>query len=123
MWMVLYPPSVFGIGRAELYDLLDGGHSTTSNTSKSKSSQCRKVVQLSDCLSVTLAPEESCPPALPNDDCRAFDLNTTQRRYILASEDYHDWVEALCQLAFQVGPVCVFYPSGRARMCFFLPFR
>uniref|UniRef100_A0A4W5LEQ0 PH domain-containing protein n=2 Tax=Hucho hucho TaxID=62062 RepID=A0A4W5LEQ0_9TELE len=67
MWMVLYPPSVFGIGRAELYDLLDGGHSTTSNTSKSKSSQCRKVVQLSDCLSVTLAPEESCPPALPND--------------------------------------------------------
>ncbi|XP_029576109.1 docking protein 2 [Salmo trutta] len=99
MWMVLYPPSVFGIGRVEFYDILDGGHTTTG--SKSKSAQSRKIVQLCDCLSVTLAPEESYPPALPNDDCRAFDLNTTQRRYILASENYHDWVGALCQLAFQ----------------------
>ncbi|XP_055783876.1 docking protein 3 [Salvelinus fontinalis] len=101
-WMVLYPSSLFGIGRVEFYDILDGGH--TAASSKSKSTQCRRIVQLCDCLSVTLAPEESCPPALPNDDCRAFDLNTTQRRYILASENYHDWVEALCQLAFQKEP-------------------
>ncbi|XP_041728893.2 docking protein 3 [Coregonus clupeaformis] len=104
-WMVLYPPSIFGIGRVELFDLLDGGLTTpTGNASKPKSPQGRRVVQLCDCLSVVPAPEESCPPALPNDDCRAFYLNTTQRSYILASETYHDWVEALCQLAFQKDP-------------------
>ncbi|XP_042159473.1 docking protein 3 isoform X2 [Oncorhynchus tshawytscha] len=99
-WIVLYPTSIFGIGRVEFHDILDGGHTTT----KSKSTQCRRIVQLCDCLSVTLVPEESFAPALPNDDCRAFDLNTTQRRYILASENYHDWVGALCQLAFQKEP-------------------
>lgn len=65
IWMVLYPPSVFGIGRVEFYDILDGGH--TSTGSKSKSAQSRKIVQLCDCLSVTLVPDESYPPALPND--------------------------------------------------------
>ncbi|XP_052373965.1 docking protein 3-like [Oncorhynchus keta] len=99
-WIVLYPTSIFGIGRVEFHDILDGGHTST----KSKSTQCRRIVQLCDCLSVTLAPEERFAPALPNDDCRAFDLNTTQRRYILASENYHDWVGALCQLAFQKEP-------------------
>uniref|UniRef100_A0A8C8LLV3 IRS-type PTB domain-containing protein n=1 Tax=Oncorhynchus tshawytscha TaxID=74940 RepID=A0A8C8LLV3_ONCTS len=111
-WIVLYPTSIFGIGRVEFHDILDGGHTTT----KSKSTQCRRIVQLCDCLSVTLVPEESFAPALPNDGIVAFDLNTTQRRYILASENYHDWVGALCQLAFQVGAVCVCYLPGRGRM-------
>lgn len=59
-------------------------------------SQDRKVVRLSDCVSVTFAPKESCPG-----DCEAFYLNTISATYTLASPTTQDWISALCLLAFQ----------------------
>ncbi|XP_029369171.1 docking protein 2, partial [Echeneis naucrates] len=55
-----------------------------------------KVVRLSDLLSVTPAPKESCPQG-----CTAFYLNTIQCTYTLASTTSQDWLSALCLLTFQ----------------------
>uniref|UniRef100_A0A3Q3BAD2 Docking protein 3 n=1 Tax=Kryptolebias marmoratus TaxID=37003 RepID=A0A3Q3BAD2_KRYMA len=57
----------------------------------------RKVVRLSDCLSVTPAAAEACPAG-----CTAFCLNTKQCNYTFASTSSQDWTSALCLLAFQV---------------------
>ncbi|TKS72531.1 Docking protein 2 [Collichthys lucidus] len=66
---------------------------------KKKKTQERKVVRLSDCLSVTRAPKESCPHG-----CTAFYLNTTHCNYTLATRESQDWLDALCLLAFQKDP-------------------
>uniref|UniRef100_A0A668AVU1 IRS-type PTB domain-containing protein n=1 Tax=Myripristis murdjan TaxID=586833 RepID=A0A668AVU1_9TELE len=72
------------IGRMELYSIRD---------------TFDRVVRLSDCLSVTPAPDESCPPG-----CKALYLNTTQCTYTLASATCQEWLTALCHLAFQRDP-------------------
>lgn len=91
--MVLFKPSSTGVGRLEFCPISDseqlkGGRQKTPE---------RKVVRLSDCLSVTPAAKESCPA-----HCTAFYLNTTQCTYTFASMESQDWISALCMLAFQV---------------------
>ncbi|XP_033908197.3 docking protein 3-like [Acipenser ruthenus] len=96
-WLMLYPASSYGIGRVELLDVRDGagGGALAPNKQGVKKSD-KKLIRLTDCISVTAAPGETCPK-----DCAAFYLNTTQRTYALASEDAQDWVGKLCELAFQ----------------------
>lgn len=95
IWLVLFKPSSTGVGRLEFYTVIDG------NADPKKASRLRtperKVVRLSDCLSVTPAPKESCPSR-----CTAFYLNTTQCTYTFASMTNQDWLSALSLLAFQV---------------------
>nr|XP_040029785.1 docking protein 3-like [Gasterosteus aculeatus aculeatus] len=99
IWMVLFKPSPTGVGRVELC----AGPTTNAATDgrkvgRQKSSE-RKVVRLSDCLSVDPTANESCPPG-----CTAFYLHTIQCTYTLASPASQDWLSALCSLAFQKDP-------------------
>ncbi|XP_041121299.1 docking protein 2-like [Polyodon spathula] len=96
-WLMLYPASSYGIGRVELFDVRDGagGGAPAPNKQGVKKSD-KKLIRLTDCISITPAPGETCPK-----DCTAFYLNTTQRTYALASENAQDWVGKLCELAFQ----------------------
>ncbi|XP_045886231.1 docking protein 3 isoform X1 [Micropterus dolomieu] len=99
--MVLFKPSSTGVGRLELYTvgLLDNNAMTDQKKVSRQKTPERKVVRLSDCLSVTPAPKESCPPGHT-----AFYLNTTQCNYTMASTTSQDWLSALCLLAFQKDP-------------------
>ncbi|KAJ0003010.1 hypothetical protein NQD34_008160 [Periophthalmus magnuspinnatus] len=100
IWMSLYKPSSTGVGRLELYTVADNIAAVHDNKKTGRpKSQARKVVRLSDCLSVTAAPKESCPT-----DCEAFYLNTTSATYTLASPTTQDLINALCVLAFQKDP-------------------
>ncbi|XP_029917460.1 uncharacterized protein dok3 [Myripristis murdjan] len=99
-WMMLFKPSSSGIGRMELYSIRDTFDviSQQKKPAQKKLSE-KRVVRLSDCLSVTPAPDESCPPG-----CKALYLNTTQCTYTLASATCQEWLTALCHLAFQRDP-------------------
>uniref|UniRef100_A0A3P9NE77 IRS-type PTB domain-containing protein n=1 Tax=Poecilia reticulata TaxID=8081 RepID=A0A3P9NE77_POERE len=93
IWMVLFKPSSMGVGRLEFRSVSDGEQLKAGR----QKAQERKVVRLSDCLSVTPAAKESCPAR-----CTAFYLNTTHHTYTFASTESQDWISALCVLAFQV---------------------
>ncbi|CAN9514841.1 unnamed protein product [Ophioblennius macclurei] len=97
MWMVLFKASSTGVGRLEFWSSADS-NPDSKKVGRQKSSE-RKVVRLSDCLSVTFAPKASCPAG-----CTAFYLITTQCTYTLASTTSQDWVDTLCSLAFQKDP-------------------
>ncbi|KAK7141064.1 hypothetical protein R3I93_015272 [Phoxinus phoxinus] len=97
-WLILFEPSPAGIGRMELYDMRDGGG--LKGFAAARPAGLRKmdkrVIRLTDCLSITPAPGESCPT-----DCSAFFLNTTSCTYTIAALTREDWISVLCQLAFQ----------------------
>ncbi|XP_067455015.1 docking protein 3 [Thunnus thynnus] len=99
IWMVLFKPSPSGVGRLEFYTVVDNMAITEQRKTSRLKTPERKVVRLSDCLSVSPAPKESCPRG-----CTAFYLNTTQSKYTLASMTSEDWLSALCLLAFQKDP-------------------
>ncbi|XP_038140545.1 docking protein 3-like [Cyprinodon tularosa] len=99
IWMVLFKPSSTGVGRLEFCSASDGNaFSDQLKASRQKTSE-RKVVRLTDCLSVTPALKESCPAR-----CTAFYLNTTQSTYTFASVESQSWIHALSTLAFQRDP-------------------
>uniref|UniRef100_A0A8C3A2N7 IRS-type PTB domain-containing protein n=1 Tax=Cyclopterus lumpus TaxID=8103 RepID=A0A8C3A2N7_CYCLU len=97
IWMALFKASSTGVGRLELSTVF--GHNAAADQRKvcRQKPPERKVVRLSDCLSVRPAPKESCPPG-----CTAFYLYTTHCTYTLASTTSQDWLSALYLLAFQV---------------------
>ncbi|XP_070693192.1 docking protein 3 [Pempheris klunzingeri] len=99
IWITLFKPSSTGVGRLEFYTVFDNSSPTDQWRIGRQKMPDRKVVRLSDCLSVTPAPKESCPTG-----CTAFYLNTTQCTYTLASTTSQDWLSALCLLAFQKDP-------------------
>lgn len=100
IWMACFKASSTGVGRLEMYSVVDNNSALCDQKKTGRlKSQARKVVRLSDCLSVTSAPKESCPI-----DCEAFYLNTTSVTYTLASSTAQDWINALCLLAFQKDP-------------------
>ncbi|CAK6956461.1 docking protein 1 [Scomber scombrus] len=99
IWLVLFKPSSTGVGRLEFYTVIDSNAITDPKKASRLRTPERKVVRLSDCLSVTPAPKESCPSR-----CTAFYLNTTQSTYTLASMTSQDWLSALSLLAFQKDP-------------------
>uniref|UniRef100_A0A3P8T153 IRS-type PTB domain-containing protein n=1 Tax=Amphiprion percula TaxID=161767 RepID=A0A3P8T153_AMPPE len=93
-----FKASSTGVGRLELCSVADSS-SVADQKKACRQKTERKVVRLSDCLSVTAAPKESCPAG-----CSAFYLNTTQGTYTLASTTCQDWLSAVCLLAFQKDP-------------------
>lgn len=97
IWMTLFKPSSTGVGRLEISNVLDTNPITDQKKAGRLRTSERKVVRLSDCVSVTHAPKESCPKGHT-----AFYLNTIQSTYTLASMMSQDWISALCLLAFQV---------------------
>lgn len=101
IWMVLYKPSSTGVGRLELYT-----HNNPFPEQKKgiwQKTPEKKVVRLSDCLSITPALTESCPPG-----CTAFYLTTTQCNFVLASTESEQWLSVLCLLTSQVTPALLF---------------
>lgn len=94
--MTLYKPSSRGIGRMEISFVTDTS-AVNDQKKVSRHKTERKVVRLSDCLSVTTAKNESSPQG-----CTAFYLNTTQCTFTFSSSTSQEWISALCLLAFQV---------------------
>ncbi|XP_067312583.1 docking protein 2 isoform X2 [Pseudorasbora parva] len=97
-WLVLFEPSPAGIGRMELYDMRDGGGLKGFIFARPAGlrKMDKRVIRLTDCLSITPAPGERCPT-----DCSAFFLNTTSCTYTIAAPTWEDWISVLCKLAFQ----------------------
>ncbi|XP_028669563.2 docking protein 3-like [Erpetoichthys calabaricus] len=98
-WLILYPGSSYGIGRIEFFEVRDKVEKLDSQVSPS-TKQTRKgekkLIRLVDCVSISGAPCEVCPK-----DTTAFYVNTTQRTYVFASSSAQEWIDTLCQLAFQ----------------------
>ncbi|NXD13315.1 DOK3 protein, partial [Nothocercus nigrocapillus] len=89
----LFAASPSGVARMEKFDVRDDG----TMLEKSSLRRCaRRVIRLSDCVSVGPVGTESCPK-----DTAAFYLNTTEKSYVLAAEQRDEWISQLCQLAFQ----------------------
>ncbi|NXN92083.1 DOK3 protein, partial [Rhinopomastus cyanomelas] len=89
----LFAASPSGVARMEKFDVRDDSKAL-ENTSLQRCA--RRVIRLSDCISVGPADTESCPKATT-----AFYLNTTEKSYVLAAEQRDEWIAQLCQLAFQ----------------------
>ncbi|XP_032559234.1 docking protein 3 [Chiroxiphia lanceolata] len=89
----LFAASPSGVARMEKFDVRDDG----TAPEKMPLQRCaRRVIRLSDCVSVGPAGTESCPKATS-----AFYLTTTEKSYVLAAEQRDEWIAQLCQLAFQ----------------------
>uniref|UniRef100_A0A8C9ENU1 Docking protein 3 n=1 Tax=Pavo cristatus TaxID=9049 RepID=A0A8C9ENU1_PAVCR len=88
----LFAASPFGVARMENFDARDGGAVPDISLRRC----ARRVIRLSDCVSVGPMGTESCPKATA-----AFYLTTTEKNYVLAAEQRDEWIEQLCQLAFQ----------------------
>ncbi|NXP06107.1 DOK3 protein, partial [Thinocorus orbignyianus] len=89
----LFAASPSGVARMEKFDVRDDG-TTAEKTSLRRCA--RRVIRLSDCVFVGPAGTENCPKATA-----AFYLTTTEKSYLLASEQRDEWITQLCQLAFQ----------------------
>lgn len=90
----LFAASPSGVARMEKFDVRDDG---TVPDKMSLQRCARRVIRLSDCVSVGPAGTQSCPKATA-----AFYLTTTEKSYVLAAEQRDEWITQLCQLAFQV---------------------
>ncbi|NXT85963.1 DOK3 protein, partial [Zapornia atra] len=89
----LFAASPSGVARMEKFDVRDDG----TALEKTSLRRCaRRVIRLSDCVSVGPAGTESCPKSTA-----AFYLTTTEKNYVLAAEQRDEWIAQLCQLAFQ----------------------
>ncbi|XP_055667755.1 docking protein 3 isoform X2 [Falco peregrinus] len=88
----LFAASPSGVARMENFDVRDDGMTLEKTLQRST----RRVIRLSDCVSVGPAGIESCPKATA-----AFYLTTTEKSYVLAAEQRDEWITQLCQLAFQ----------------------
>ncbi|XP_012676122.2 docking protein 1b [Clupea harengus] len=96
-WFVLYPASQNGIARLEFYDCGGSGSEKPSNTKKLD----KKIIRLSECISILPAVTESCP----KENMAAFCVETNDKTHVFAAEKHvtTDWVEKMCEIAFQGG--------------------
>ena len=64
--------------------------------------QEKKVIRLAECVSVLRLPPHA--EACPGDNMAAFCVETDERRLVMAAEKEEcvDWVEKVCEIAFQV---------------------
>lgn len=90
MWAQLFADSPSGVARLEYFE---GVAVEKASLRKSE----RKVIRLSDCVSVERAGEHSAPK-----DTAPFYLCMMERNILLAADQPDDWIECVCQLAFQV---------------------
>lgn len=97
-WFVLYPASQNGIARLEFFDC-SGGPEKPSSTKKLD----KKIIRLSECISILPALTETCP----KDNMAAFCVETNDKTHVFAAEKQTcaEWVEKMCEIAFQGGGV------------------
>ncbi|KAI7813927.1 docking protein 1b [Triplophysa rosa] len=95
-WFVLYPASQNGIARLEFYDC-SGSASDKPSTKKLD----KKIIRLSECISILPAVTETCP----KENMSAFCVETNDKTYVFAADKYvtNEWVEKMCEIAFQGG--------------------
>ncbi|XP_069473821.1 docking protein 2 [Ambystoma mexicanum] len=93
VWALLYGKSACAIARLELVE-------GANPPEKTKKSENKKVIKLSDCIRVSEANAEGSPRGTS-----AFLLETTERMYLLAADNAEQeaWISQLCELAFQMG--------------------
>uniref|UniRef100_A0A8D0CD90 Docking protein 1 n=1 Tax=Salvator merianae TaxID=96440 RepID=A0A8D0CD90_SALMN len=93
-WSVLYPASPHGVARLEFFDCKEGAERIGTRRLD------KKIVRLSDCVSVAPAPDCS-----PKEGLSAFRLETSERTYLFAAEPQESaaWVARLCEAAFLQG--------------------
>ncbi|XP_018585824.1 docking protein 1b isoform X1 [Scleropages formosus] len=94
-WFVLYPASQNGIARLEFFDCNNA--SEKPNTKKLD----KKIIRLAECISIWPAVTETCP----KENMSAFCVETNDKTHVFAAEKQTsaEWVEKMCELAFQGG--------------------
>ncbi|XP_020646220.3 docking protein 3 isoform X2 [Pogona vitticeps] len=92
VWGQLFADSPSGIARLEYFEARDNAKGEKGTLRKGE----RKVIRLSDCVSVERAGEHSSPK-----DTAPFCLCLMERNCFLAADQPDDWIERICQLAFQ----------------------
>ncbi|XP_051231303.1 docking protein 1b [Dicentrarchus labrax] len=105
-WFVLYPASQNGIARLEFYDSPSGGGGGAGGGSGSGSNEKtrkldKKIIRLSECISILPALTESCP----KENMAAFCVETNDKTHVFAAEKNasKDWMDTMCDIAFQGG--------------------
>ncbi|CAN9509480.1 unnamed protein product [Ophioblennius macclurei] len=105
-WFVLYPASQNGIARLEFFDSPSGagggagGGSGGAANEKTRKLD-KKIIRLSECISILPALTESCP----KDNMAAFCVETNDKTHVFAAEKnaVKDWMDMMCDIAFQGG--------------------
>ncbi|KAK0139415.1 Docking protein 1 [Merluccius polli] len=101
-WFVLYPASQNGIARLECYDSSSGGGGGAGAGGNEKTRKLdKKIIRLSECISILPAVTETCP----KDNMAAFCVETNDKTHVFAAERHvsMEWVEKMCEIAFQSG--------------------
>uniref|UniRef100_UPI0037E965A1 docking protein 1b n=1 Tax=Semicossyphus pulcher TaxID=241346 RepID=UPI0037E965A1 len=105
-WFVLYPASQNGIARLEFFDSPSGGGGGSGGGSGSGSNEKtrkldKKIIRLSECISILPALMESCP----KENMAAFCVETNDKTHVFAAEKNaaKDWMDTMCDIAFQGG--------------------
>ncbi|KAK5876032.1 hypothetical protein CesoFtcFv8_027045 [Champsocephalus esox] len=99
-WFVLFPASQNGIARLEFYDSGGGGGSGSGSTEKSRKLD-KKIIRLSECISILPALTESCP----KENMSAFCVETNDKTHVFSAErsTAKDWMDTMCDIAFKGG--------------------
>ncbi|KAM4564877.1 docking protein 1b [Fundulus diaphanus] len=104
-WFVLYPASQNGIARLEFFDSPSGGGGSSGASGGGSNEKTRKldkkIIRLSECISILPALTESCP----KDNMAAFCVETNDKTHMFAAEKYtaKEWMDTMCDIAFQGG--------------------
>ncbi|XP_051923113.1 docking protein 1b [Hippocampus zosterae] len=103
-WFVLYPASQNGIARLEFFESSGsggvGGGSGGNSNEKSRKLD-KKIIRLSECISILPALTENCP----KDNMAAFCVETNDKTHVFAAEKNaaKEWMNTMCDIAFQGG--------------------
>ncbi|GLD70976.1 docking protein 1, partial [Lates japonicus] len=105
-WFVLYPASQNGIARLEFFDSPSGvgggaGGGSGSGSNEKTRKLDKKIIRLSECISILPALTESCP----KENMAAFCVETNDKTHVFAAEKNaaKDWMDIMCDIAFQGG--------------------
>ncbi|XP_062333788.1 docking protein 2 [Osmerus eperlanus] len=104
LWLSLYPSSGSGVARLELQDLSERSAGFAPGGAVGvRRHQEKKVIRLAECVRVLRLPPHA--EACPGDNMAAFCVETDERRLVMAAEKEEcvDWVEKVCEIAFQKG--------------------
>lgn len=110
-WLTLYGPSRSGVARLEVQDVWAGGGGTGPGERPGVGAVIRGhhrerkswVIRLSEVINVFKLPPQA--EACPKENMLAFCVGTDERTLVFSAdkEDCLDWVEKLCDIAFQGG--------------------
>ncbi|XP_049599652.1 docking protein 1b [Syngnathus scovelli] len=100
-WFVLYPASQNGIARLEFFDAAGSGGAAGGNSNEKTRKLDKKIIRLSECISILPALTENCP----KDNMAAFCVETNDKTHVFAAEKKaaEEWMNTMCDIAFQGG--------------------